>query len=149
MRNGVIFQLWVMSKAKQQVDQMRLLAEAELELRRRERIQGFIAKYENNREQFALDLINWRKIDDDMAPYQLKLLRTVDRQDRTALTGPRGLGKTFSASIIILHFAIMYELKCQMESGDWKIITTASVNRQLREYLWPEVHKMQKILLWR
>jgi hypothetical protein len=52
------------------------------------------------------------------------------------------LGKTALMAWLILWFAIT------RDGEDWKIPTTASNWRQLKEYLWPEVHKWSRKLKW-
>jgi len=50
------------------------------------------------------------------------------------------------AAIVILWFALTRD-----DGGgddDWKIITTASVWRQLVSFLWPEIHKWARLLKW-
>ena len=70
------------------------------------------------------------------ADYQLDALRSLVEHDRVALRGPRGLGKSSTAAWAILWWSLVWDGRT-----DWKIITTASVWRQLTSFLWPEVHK--------
>jgi hypothetical protein len=72
-----------------------------------------------------------------LAPYQREVLDALTRQNRVALRGPHGLGKSFLGSILVNWFATTRELR----GSDWKIITTASAWRHLETYLWPEIHK--------
>src|SRR5690606_9385780 len=58
--------------------------------------------------------------------------------------GPHGLGKTTDMSVAALWFALTRDLACI----DWKVITTASVWRQLAVYLWPEIHKWAQRIRW-
>lgn len=77
-----------------------------------------------------------------LAPYQREVVDLLARRKRVAVRGPHGLGKTMLASITVNWFAITREL-----SGiEWKVITTASVWRQLEVYLWPEIHKWSKLI---
>jgi hypothetical protein len=73
----------------------------------------------------------------DLAPYQREVLDALPVQRRVALRGPHGLGKTMQGSILVNWFAITRELR----GVEWKVITTASVWRQLEVYLWPEIRK--------
>ncbi len=64
------------------------------------------------------------------------------KHKRVAVRGPHGLGKTAVASWIVLWFALT------RDGLDWKVITTASVWRQLDVYLWPEIHKWARQIKW-
>lgn len=72
-----------------------------------------------------------------VAPYQLGALETLATDHRLALRGPRGLGKTTTAALTVLWFAMTREAL----GLDWKILTTAGVSRHLSRALWPEIHK--------
>lgn len=61
---------------------------------------------------------------------------------RVSAMGPHGLGKSAQSAILILWYALTRDGK------DWKAITTASVWRQLDEFLWPEIHKWARLLRW-
>lgn len=63
-------------------------------------------------------------------------------EERVAIRGPHGLGKTCMAAWLIHWFALT------RDGYDWKILTTASSWRQLVVYLWPEVHKWTSYLDW-
>lgn len=71
------------------------------------------------------------------APYQLGALETLAADHRLALRGPRGLGKTTTAALCVLWFALTRDAL----GRDWKILTTAGVSRHLSRALWPEIHK--------
>jgi hypothetical protein len=75
--------------------------------------------------------------------YQLDAMRTLGERRRLALRGPHGLGKTALTSWVILSFCGSFD------GTDWKVVTTASVWRQLTAYLWPEVHKWAPRVNWR
>ena len=75
------------------------------------------------------------------ADYQLEALRALVEHDRVALRGPRGLGKSAAAAWAILWWALVWDGRM-----DWKVITTASVWRQLTAFLWPEIHKWARCL---
>lgn len=77
-------------------------------------------------------------------PYQPPVLETLHRDHRVALRGPRGATKTTIAAWAVLHFAITREIA----GVDWKIGTTAGSNRQLVEFLWPEIKKWSMKLRW-
>ena len=50
---------------------------------------------------------------------------------------------TTLASVYVVHWALIYDFIC-----DWKLVTTAGVNRQLKDFLWPEIHKIARLLDW-
>jgi hypothetical protein len=78
----------------------------------------------------------------ELAPYQLEALERLVERRRVGIRGPHGLGKTTLAAWVILWFACT-------RPEDTKIPTTASAWRQLKEYLWPEVHKWVRGADWR
>lgn len=71
------------------------------------------------------------------AGYQLEILELLAEHHRVAARGPRGMGKTTTASWAVLWFASTRDAL----GLDWKILTTAGVLRHLTRALWPEVHK--------
>src|SRR4051812_11400287 len=72
--------------------------------------------------------------------YQTDILSHLATHRRACVRGPHGLGKSGMAAIAALWFADTRD-----KAGlDWKVVTTASVWRQLRNYLWPEIHKWGK-----
>ncbi len=80
--------------------------------------------------------------------YQEEILAETVRNARGSARGPHGLGKTAIAAWLILWFA-----DTRSRAGtDWKVITTAGSWSQLRNFLWPEIHKWQRVtrgLGWR
>lgn len=74
--------------------------------------------------------------------YQLESLDEMARHGRMALRGPHGIGKTAPAAWAALWFADT------RDGEDWKVATTATAWRQLREFLWPEIHKWARCLRW-
>lgn len=74
--------------------------------------------------------------------YQSEILDELAQRKRVSARGPHGLGKSGTAAIALLWFADTRDRK----GADWKVVTTASVWRQLRNYLWPEVHKWARRL---
>jgi len=77
--------------------------------------------------------------------YQADILSHLAHERRACVRGPHGLGKSGLAAIACLWFADTRD-KAGM---DWKVVTTASVWRQLRNYLWPEIHKWGKKIVTR
>lgn len=76
------------------------------------------------------------------APYQEEILAALAKERRVAAWGPHGLGKTAVAAWAVLSFARQWDGR-----ADWKAVTTASIWRQLTEYLWPEIRKWEPLLL--
>lgn len=66
--------------------------------------------------------------------YQIRILNAVQQKRRVAAKSLRGIGKTTTASWVVL-----WCLSCA--PGEVKVITTASVWEQLQRYLWPEIRK--------
>lgn len=66
--------------------------------------------------------------------YQVRILNSVQKHRRVAAKSLRGVGKTTTASWVVL-----WCLACA--PGEVKVITTASVWEQLQRYLWPEIRK--------
>jgi hypothetical protein len=69
--------------------------------------------------------------------YQLEALHMLGERRRASARGPHGLGKTALSSWVILWFVDTRE----RAGVDWKVVTTAGSWSQLRNFLWPEVHK--------
>lgn len=101
----------------------------------------FQQRYRNDTVAFAYDCIDWRD-SSGLTPYQEQIMGDFQTYDRQAVRGPRGLGKTTMAALITLAWALTYD------GEDWGVGTTASVWRQLEEYLWPEIHKWAARLKW-
>lgn len=76
--------------------------------------------------------------------YQLDVLSMIPVHKRVSVRGPHGLGKTAEAAWVVLWFALTRDAL----NEDWKVPTTASVWRQLKEFLWPEIHKWSRQLDW-
>jgi hypothetical protein len=110
----------------------------------------FKQQYINDPVAFAADCIEWSE-GGGLTPYQQEILSALVSQKRgntcrAAVRGPHTLGKTCLASIAILWFALTRD--GLPDKSDWKIITTASVSRQLSDFLWPEVHKWSRRVKW-
>ena len=79
-----------------------------------------------------------------LAPYQEEILDQLVCRHRAAARGPHGLGKTTTAALAVLWFALTRDAA----GNDWKIPTTAGAWRQLTKYLWPEIHKWARRIKW-
>jgi hypothetical protein len=102
---------------------------------------AFQRKYWSDPAGFARDCIKWG-YDEGLTFYQNECMELLIQKGRLAVRGPHGLGKSTSAAILILWFALT------RDGEDWKVPTTASAWRQLIKYLWPEVHKWSRRLRW-
>lgn len=78
-----------------------------------------------------------------LAPYQEEVIGAIPSRRRVSGRGPHGIGKSTTAALAILWFGTTRD-----GWTDWKVVTTASVFRQLERYLWPEVHKWARRLRW-
>lgn len=103
---------------------------------------AFQERYWDLPDAFVLECLRWPD-DRSPAPYQLEFLRTLATRGRFSGRGPHGLGKTSVAAWAILWFALT------RDGQDWKIPTTAGAWRQVRYFLWPEVHKWARMVDWR
>lgn len=106
-------------------------------------ISVFLDRYYDHPDLWAEECIDW-PADRRLIGYQAEALRCLVANKRHALRGPRGLGKTTIASLILLWFATTRSLK----RVDWKCISTANYWRQLEKFLWPEVHKWTRRVKW-
>lgn len=100
------------------------------------------AKYRPDPVGFAEECFQW-KPGEKLAPYQAEMLQDVYTYRREAGRAGRGGGKTSTAAILILHFALTNDI-----DTDWKIVTTAGSWAQLANYLWPEIRKWAFKLRW-
>ncbi len=106
--------------------------------------QAFKRKYRDDPVAFVCDCFNWPE-GESPADYQLEILSELAAQRRAAIRAPHGVGKTSIAAWVVLWFALTRDGD---DDQDWKIVTTASAWRQLKFYLWPEVHKWARRLRW-
>ena len=102
-----------------------------------------VAGYYNDPVGFMNNCVKFRK-DQGLAPYQVEIIGDLPRVKRIAVRGPRGLGKSCLASMVVLWFAVTRDAV----GRDWKIATTAGSWAQLTDYLWPEISKWANNLNW-
>ncbi len=101
----------------------------------------FRKQYRNDPVSFAQECVLWEN-GDGLTDYQRDILYHIPRNKRVSVRGPHGLGKSMTAAITVLWFALT------RDGDDWKIATTASAWRQLEKFLWPEIHKWARRLNW-
>lgn len=95
---------------------------------------------------FARECIDWERVkkSDGLTPYQEDILGLLITKGRVAVRGPHGLGKTAIQAILVLWFSLTRD----QAEVDWKIATTAGAWRQLEKFLWPEISKWSKFIIW-
>jgi hypothetical protein len=100
----------------------------------------FQKTYRDDRVAFVYDAMP--KLRKTFAPYQEEVLGYFDEgHRRVAVRSPHGAGKTLLAAIIVHHSILATE-------EDTTVPTLASVWRQLDKFLWPEIHKVSRLLDW-
>lgn len=92
---------------------------------------------------FAQECIDW-PADAHLTGYQAKILSALAAEHRVAVRSLHGAGKTTTAALTALWFAITRDAAGE----DWKCVTTAGAWRQLERYLWPEVHLWARRIRW-
>jgi hypothetical protein len=110
--------------------------------RRAARIKRGVARYYDDPVAFAADCIDWD--DGALTGYQAQIIGELPSRKREAVRGPHGLGKSLTAAVIVLWFALTRDAA----GVDWKVATTAGSWHQLTRYLWPEIHKWSGKLRW-
>ena len=98
------------------------------------------ARYRQDPVAFVQDLFHWSD-GDAPRPYQVDILSHLPG-GRVCVRAPHGVGKTTLAAWALLWFALT------RDGSDWKVIVTAAVWRQLKDFLWPEVKKWVERLQW-
>jgi hypothetical protein len=114
-----------------------------LHLMKRDQASVRARRYLHDPVAWAHDCIDWRG-GTGLTAYQEESLALLPERKRVAKRGPHGIGKTTDMSVAVLWFALTRD----MAELDWKVITTASVWRQLSVYLWPEIHKWARRIRW-
>jgi hypothetical protein len=92
---------------------------------------------------FARECIDWPE-GSELTTYQAEALASLVSKGRVAARSPHGSGKTATAALAMLWFAVTREAA----GTDWKIVSTAGSWRQLERYLWPEIHLWAKRIRW-
>ena len=102
-----------------------------------------VGLYHDDPVAWAHDCVIWRP-GEGLTAYQAETFHAMIEHGRAAVRGPHGLGKTCMESLAVLWFALTRDAAGE----DWKVPTTASVWEQLKNFLWPEIHKWAKRLRW-
>jgi hypothetical protein len=100
-------------------------------------------KWHDEPSGFARECIDWPE-GEGVARYQGVILDALAQDHRVAVRSLHGAGKTTTAALTVLWFAITRDAA----GTDWKVITTAGGWRQLERYLWPEIHKWARRIRW-
>lgn len=96
---------------------------------------------------FAREAIRWPVIrgeQTELADYQAEILKAIPQDRRVAFRAPRGSGKTSTEALTVLWFALTRDAA----EVDWKILTTSGGERQLKEFLWPEIRLWARRIDW-
>lgn len=108
----------------------------------------FVCDYFSDPVAFVSDCFDWQASKAGQAsgpaPYQIEALSELAACRRYAVRGPHGLGKTALSAWAVLWFALTRDAA----GIDWKVPTTASAWRQLKDFLWPEITKWARRLDW-
>lgn len=102
---------------------------------------GFRRYYAARPLEFVHDCFDWYGLGQP-TDYQCEAISHFN-YGRTAIYGPRGLGKTALDAWFVLWFALTRD-----GDEDWKLPTTASNWRQLNKFLWPEIRKWARKIKW-
>jgi hypothetical protein len=85
-------------------------------------------RYRNDPVAFVREVIGAKP-----THYQETILRAILTYRRVCVRSLHGVGKTTTSAWVVLWFATTHQ--------ECKVPTTASAWRQLKEFLWPEIHK--------
>lgn len=102
----------------------------------------FKTRYRNDHVAFINNCFAWES-GDGPTDYQCEIADCWGDKTRDCVRALHGVGKTALGAWRVIHFALVNDGEL-----DWKAITTASNNRQLEKYLWPEIHKWIGKLRW-
>lgn len=101
----------------------------------------FRKAYRDDYCAFVHDCIEFKE-GEQPTDYQDEILSELPIRRKVAVRSPHGAGKTALASWVILGFVLT------RDGEDFKCPTTASAWRQLTKYLWPEIHKWSRRIIW-
>jgi hypothetical protein len=126
----------------------------ELKLAKLAKIRELVAMQEEARgevtKKYMYDPVLWVQdfmrlgLGGSLTHYQERILRELAIRRRVAVRGPHGLGKSFSASMAVLWFAMTREAM----QVDWKVLITASAWRQISGFLFPEIRRWARAINW-
>lgn len=107
----------------------------------REQRAAWAKKYWNDPVGWARDNVRWPE-GQRLTEYQEEIMTAVPKYKRVSVRGCHGLGKTTIAALITLWFVTTRDAA----EVDHKTVETAGGERQLRQYLFPEIHKWARRL---
>lgn len=89
-------------------------------------------------DKFAVDMLGVEAWDrhPELCAQQIDMLRSVFRHRKTAVKSGHKTGKTFTLAVAALTFLHLYRPSV--------VITTAPTNRQVKELLWQEIHRLYR-----
>ena len=108
-----------------------------------DRYKEWAERYYNDPAGFGHDCMRFPK-GGQLAPYQAEILGAFKYEDYISVRGVRGLGKTALAALAVHWFALTRDGL----GIPWKIPTSASNDRQLTRYLWPEIRLWAPRIRW-
>jgi hypothetical protein len=127
------------SLSEQKLEKLRRLKELQDEL---SKLSTGASSYYDDPVGFARDCVHWGER--QLAPYQADVMTLLQKDRRVAVRAPRGTGKSTTAALTVLWFAVTRDASMV----DWKVVTTAGSWSQLCNYLWPEIKKWAGKLKW-
>lgn len=123
--------------------QLQDIVRLQLLRRRAARIADPVVAYYHRPAAFARECVHWPE-GRSLAPYQADTMDLLAEHHRMSLRSLRGAGKSTTAALIVLWFALTRDAN----GDDWKVITTAGSWGQLINFLWPEIKKWAGKLKW-
>lgn len=111
----------------------------------RQEAKNRLRKWGHDPIAFVWDVFDWPS---GQGPtwYQEELLYALAQQSAASERGPHGVGKTAIAALVVLWF------RCTSDDVEdfpsWMALTTAGGFRQLKHFLWPEIHKWVRKIRW-
>lgn len=107
------------------------------------RYKEWAKRYYNDPAGFGRDCVRFPR-GESLAPYQGEILGAFRDNDYISARGVRGLGKTALAALATHWFSLTRDGL----GIPWKIPTSASNDRQLTRYLWPEIRLWAPRIRW-
>lgn len=102
---------------------------------------NFQRTYQLDPVGFALNCIEWQE-GEGLTEYQKDVIAALASNERASVRMVRGGGKSFILALFVLWFALT------RDGEPWRIGTTAGSWSQLKNFLWPEIHKWARRVKW-